>query len=444
MSGVAASVIENRAVGSTLGWGKTLSYSAPTAAMSAAFFLNQFYLLNFATDILLLAPGLVGVLLAISRIWDAISDPLVGRMSDRTRTRFGRRKPWIVGGGISFGLSVVLLWAPPASMGSAALAGWLGVLLIAFMTTGTAWSIPHQAWGAELAGTPHRRTGLFGFRLVFSMVGVAAAFGAMQAIANADSPREMASQLALYGGGSIACVLIVPALFLDERSRREPEAPSGHLAVLGRMLARPAARRLLGARLASNIGTGAQGTIAPYTAIYLLERPDLIGVLPATYIVPLIVSIPLWVVAARRYGRTVVWVGSMLVGAVAHIGLFWISSDTLVIAILLTGLVGFTAGSAGSVGPSLLADLIDLEENETRERSDGVYFAVWEFVEKTAGAIIVIFVAMALQVAGFEANARQGAAADFAIRFCLAIFPALMLVMASACLWQRRRSIRSS
>ncbi len=132
-----------------------------------------------------------------------------------------------------------------------------------------------------------------------------------------------------------------------------------------------------------------------------------------------------------------VWRGSMVGGAIAHLGLFWIAADALPHAIVLTALVGFSAGSAGSVGPSLLADLIDVDEAETRERSDGVYFAVWEFVEKTAGAFIVVFVAASLQISGFEANASQAAGADFAIRFCLSLFPAAMLLAASACLRTR-------
>jgi GPH family glycoside/pentoside/hexuronide:cation symporter len=437
---VSASILTRAgpASGATLSRADTLAYILPAAGVAAPFFLIQFYFLNFATDVLLVAPGVIGVWIAASRIWDAVSDPLLGHWSDRTRTRLGRRRPFLIGGALAVGATLVLVWSPPQGLAPLALSAWLGVSLLAFMTATTAWSIPHQAWGAELVRAPHLRTRLFGLRQVCSMLGVAAAFGAMQLVVNADSPRETATQLALTAGLAIPLLLLLPPLLLRESPReRAPQRGRPAREILA-IVADPGGRRLFGARLAAMIAMGSQGAIAPYLAIYVLERPDLIGIFPVFYIVPSIVSIPLWIGISRRVGRIRTWGGSMLAAVVFYALLFFVRVDGLVEAALLIALVGFASGSAGPIGPSLLADLIDRDEARTRQRRDGIFFAAWEFTEKTAGAIVVMVVAAALQLSGFEPNVAQGASADFAIRCCLSLFPAAMMGIATTLLWRLR------
>jgi GPH family glycoside/pentoside/hexuronide:cation symporter len=93
------------------GWGGIALYSIPALGVAAPSMFVQFYFLNFATDGLLLAPAAVGAILAVGRIWDAISDPLVGYGSDRTRTRWGRRRPWMAIAAPATVLSFVALWS---------------------------------------------------------------------------------------------------------------------------------------------------------------------------------------------------------------------------------------------------------------------------------------------------------------------------------------------
>lgn len=426
------------ASGASLSLKQTLAYGLPAAAASAPFFLLQFYFLNFATDVLLVAPGMIGAWIAASRIWDAISDPLIGHWSDRTHTRFGRRRPWLFVGAFAIGMALVLVWSPPPALVGIGLSLWLGLSLLAFMTASTLWVIPHQAWGAELVRDPHLRTRLFGVRQICSMFGVAAAFGAMQLLANAESPRETAAELATLAALAIPLLLLVPPLVLQEPPRAT-RAPRGRpLGEIRSMLGSETGRRLFAARLTATIAMSTQGAIAPYLAIYVIQRPDLIGLFPVFYIVPMIASVPIWITVSRRFGRIRTWSASMFVASLLYVGLFFIRADGLTQAAVLLGLVGFASGTAGPIGPSLLADLIDRDEARTRERKDGMYFAAWEFTEKTAGAIAVMVIAAALQLAGFEPNVTQGEAADFAIRCCVSVFPASMLLTAAALLWRLR------
>ena len=96
-------------------------YSSPVLGVFMASMLVNFYLLKFSTDVLLIGPAVIGFLLLIARIWDAVTDPAAGWLSDRTSTSMGRRRPWLLGSALPLGASIVMLWSPPESLTGSAL-----------------------------------------------------------------------------------------------------------------------------------------------------------------------------------------------------------------------------------------------------------------------------------------------------------------------------------
>ena len=134
--------------------------------------LVNFYLLKFSTDVLLIAPAVVGTMLLLARFWDAITDPLAGWLSDRTHTRLGRRRPWLLGAALPFAASVVMLWSPPADLEETALIAWVGVAILLFYTAYTAVRIPHLAFAAELDRGYHERTRVFAVLQAVEGIGV--------------------------------------------------------------------------------------------------------------------------------------------------------------------------------------------------------------------------------------------------------------------------------
>ena len=95
---------------------RLLAYGLPVAGFSFYLMFVQIYFLKFATDVLLLAPAAIGALFGFGRIWDAVSDPLAGTWSDRTRTRLGRRRPWMILGLPMLGFSFAMIWRPPDAL----------------------------------------------------------------------------------------------------------------------------------------------------------------------------------------------------------------------------------------------------------------------------------------------------------------------------------------
>ena len=407
---------------------QTLAFGVPAIAMTGPALFIQFYLLNFATDVLLIAPAVMGAILAGTRIWDAVSDPAVGYLSDRTRSRLGRRRPWMLAGAPAAALAFVAVWSPPAGLGGAMTLAWLAIALLAFTTAATCWSIPQRALGAELSDDPHVRSRIFGTAYMAALTGAALSFGGMQIVANAADPRTTAVVLASAVAVGMAVLLLIPPLALRERPEHQGRGAAHPVRAVRDVLRSPHARRLLFVWFVDQLGLAAQGSVAPFMTIYILERPDLMGVMPAFFIGPLIASVPIWIRLSRRFGRKRVWLLAMLGASVSYLSLAGIQADDLVLAGVMLASAGFFTGCGGPIGPSLLAAVIDDDERRTGERKEGVYFAAWAFVEKLGGAVVVLVVGMALQLSGFEPNQPQGPAANLALRACLGLLPCVMFL----------------
>jgi GPH family glycoside/pentoside/hexuronide:cation symporter len=149
-----------------------LIYALPAASLGFMGALVSIYLLKFSTDVLLIAPGLMGLLFGLSRLWDAVSDPLAGYWSDRTRSALGRRRPWLLAAALPLALLFAALWSPPAALGPTALTIWMGAAIVLYFTAQTAVGIPHMALGAELTNGYHERSRVFGARMLFEFVGI--------------------------------------------------------------------------------------------------------------------------------------------------------------------------------------------------------------------------------------------------------------------------------
>jgi GPH family glycoside/pentoside/hexuronide:cation symporter len=407
-----------------LGWLGIGLYGVPAVAIAAPVFFVQFYFLSFATDVLLLAPVTVGGILAAGRVWDAVSDPLAGYGSDRTRSRWGRRRPWMLLAAPVSGLAFAALWNPPSAFDSPrALPVWCAFWLFALTAAVTAWGIPHQALGAELSDDPHTRHRIFGVRFVTSLAGVALSFGGMQLVGNAEDPRAAASSLSWAMAAAMAVLLAFPAVALRERSDRVRAGMATPLRAARDVVGNADARRLLAVWFIAQLGMVSQGVVAPYMSTYVMKRPDLIGILPALFIGPLVASVPVWIALAHRFGAKRVWRASMFAGAAAYSALFWLPADGFAWIALLLGAAGFLTGCGGPLGPAFLASVADAESRRTGERREGIYFAAKEFVEKASGAAVALVAGVVLQLSGFVPNAEQEPGTLIAIRACLSFLP---------------------
>ena len=403
--------------------GVLLAYAPPVAGLGVCLFFIQFYFLKFATDVLLIAPAATGLLFGLARVWDAVSDPLAGYWSDRTRTRWGRRRPWMVAALPLLALSFTLVWSPPAALSGGALLLWTGAALFAFYTAYTIYFVPHQSLGVEITTDHHDRSRVFGMRHAAWMLSMMGAFAVMGWVDGSDDPRTMAARVAPLVAIAAVVVLVVPPLWLRERPEYWGRAGESPYAAIRDVLRNRHARPLLGVWFVESLGGAVLGVLSPFVTEYVVGRPDLIAHVPAVFLAAAIVAIPVWVWLSRRFGKRSVWLVAMLGVAFSFGGTFFVEKGDLATLFGLLTIAGFCFGCGGAIGQSILADVIDFDEYTSGERKEGAYAAAFGFALKSGAGLTIMVTGVALQLSGFDPNAPQSETALLTLRGVFAAAP---------------------
>jgi GPH family glycoside/pentoside/hexuronide:cation symporter len=401
-------------------------YALPVVPMGFMFILIGFYLLKYTTDVLLIDPAVMGTLFGLSRIWDAAADPLIGYLSDRTRTRLGRRRPWMLAGALPLCGAFWMLWSAPSGLGGIALTAWMGVALVLFYTAMAVVDVPHAAFGAELSDRYHERTRIFGIKRLLFGFGTLGAVAGVAAFDAAADKRWVAGALALAGAAiGLACV-VWPATRLRERPEHQGRGADRPFVAIGDVLRNPHARLLLVVFLIQQLGIVALTGAMPFLTEYVLRTPQHTSLYLAAFFVASLVGIPIWMRIARGRDKKHVLMASMLLAALA-IGMLVFAGEGDVTFVLVVAALGGLAAAGGDViGPSLQADVIDWDELETRQRKEGTYFATWAFAAKSAGGLASMAIGWSLAGMGFVPNAPQSEGAQLGLRVVAALFPAVL------------------
>ena len=300
-----------------------LAYSYPTAGASFVSFLLGLYLFKFATDVLLIAPAAMGIIYGLARIWDAVSDPMAGYLSDRTQTRLGRRRPWLLASVLPIAVVPVMVWSPPSSIDGVALLAWMTVGILAYETALTIFFVPHAALGAELSMDHHERTRVFAFRQVAWSLGFLACVGAVHLLTTAEDKRTMAFVLSSVGGGVSAVFILYGVLRLRERAAHLGRGGERPFRAFGDVLRNPHARLLVIVFLIESLGTATLGIMAPFFMQYVSGAEWAYSLLLLFHFVPSLLVIPLGVVLSKRFGKKNLWAISMAFSALAYFGMFF-------------------------------------------------------------------------------------------------------------------------
>ena len=183
------------------------AYCLPMIGMNAIGILASIYLMKYCTDVLLMAPVAIGMILGLGRVWDAVSDPMAGYLSDNSKARRGRRRAWMYASALPILGATMMLWAPPALLTEATLILWVGFAYILYETASTAFWVPYGALGMELTPDYHDRTRLFAYRHILGAVGLGVGLGLVWLLRTASEPRSMALAVSFAGGVFVAGLL---------------------------------------------------------------------------------------------------------------------------------------------------------------------------------------------------------------------------------------------
>jgi GPH family glycoside/pentoside/hexuronide:cation symporter len=369
--------------------------------------LNRF-LMFFYTDTLRLSPTAVGVMILVSKAWDAITDPAMGYVSDATRSRWGRRRPYVLLGAAPMGLCYALLFAPPPFSGGGMLAYMLLVSL-ALYTCFSVYTVPYYAWGAELARDYHERTAVVQVRALLGLFGgVAGAAVPMLIVARYADPRAGFAAMAAALGTVIAVAATLPGAALRDRGEeRVGTASVAHFLDGLRHTFANRDFRLIFATFCLMTIAMAMGTAIQLVVVkYRLRMYEQFPLFALTFGISLALSFPLWLGLSRRLGKSGAMQLGLVLGCIAPFGWVLVQPGQVGAMVLFMVAAGAVTGSL-TLAASQAIDVVDLDELHTGERRAGAYFGIWAFGLKLATAIGQFLGGALLDVVGYVPDAPQ-------------------------------------
>lgn len=414
-------------------WATVFSFGMPGLGAGYMYLMLSLYVMKFATDVLLIAPAIMGLIFSASRIWDAISDPLVGYLSDRTRIRYGRRRSWILASTLPIGAAFIMVFAPPQGLSGAGLAIWMGVAVIGFYSAMTVFFVPHLSLGAELSSNYHERSRLFGVRHGFYTFGSILSLISFYILISAEQQgqavvREAAYQLALLASVVMVVLILLSVGQLRERADYQGRVNANPFHAFRDVWRNPHARLLIIVTFIEHVGSAAIGALTLYVAQYVVGAPLWAPVMILCYMIPSSLSVPMWIPLSRRFGKVRLWMFSMVLTGCSFGAMFalpFLDGVGFKIGYICVAafFAGLAAGCGGTLSPSIQGDVIDYDEMVTGERKEGSYFAAWNFVYKGATGVMLLLTGFVLQLSGFVPNQPQSMTVQVAMVTLYGLFP---------------------
>ncbi|MEM6423558.1 MAG: MFS transporter [Cyanobacteria bacterium P01_H01_bin.119] len=422
-----------------------LSYGIGELAGALPTSANAFLLLFFLTNVAGLAPSLAGAVILVSKVWDAVSDPVIGWLSDRTRSSLGRRYPWMLAGAVPLGLlTMIQWWLPPTNQQWLLFTYYATAGVLAF-TAFTAVQLPFSALAAELTQGYDARISLISFKSGFSIVG--SIFTLVLARIIFEQVDNPAFQYITLGG--INGTLVIVAILLcvlgtlpryRAARRRHPEVGVVTSTSLIKQIGVATQSRpfllVIGLYLCSWTGVQVTAVVLPYFVVDWMGLSEQYFIQMALVVQGTAVTTMYgWNMIGRRTGKRSIYFMGIPVTLIGLVGLFFIQPGQVGAMYGLGFLAGIGVATVYLVPWSMLPDVVDLDELTTGKRREGIFYGFVVFLQKIGIALAVFITGRILDWAGFipsvagEPSPVQPDSALWAIRMIMGPLPVITLLL---------------
>jgi GPH family glycoside/pentoside/hexuronide:cation symporter len=391
----------------------------------------QFFLMKFYTDAALISPALAGNALLIGKGWDAINDPLFGWISDRTKSRFGKRRVFMIFGAIPLGIATALLWFVPASDRISAFF-WILATFILFDTLWTLTNVPYYALTSELTDDYDERSSLTTYRMVMAVPAYLVGAALTPAIVGLFALQQTGyAFIGIAYGVLAAAALLISAAGIRERKLVAVSAPEpSPFKSLSIALKNKPFARLCVIYFVINISFALIKILMVYYIEYQLLMKAETSLVMGLMLICVTIALPFWQWVARKMDKGPAYALGMLVGGLAVILTFFLPHESTGLIYLIAALAGFGFAAQWIFPWAMVADVADYDRADTGEQRSGMYYGVWGLVTKVSEAVALVTVGWILTGFGYVPNVEQTSQALLGIRLFFGLIPAAIIFVA--------------
>ncbi|HEY9162636.1 MAG TPA: MFS transporter [Desulfomonilia bacterium] len=412
-----------------------LGYGVGDLGANIVFTTVNFFLMYFLTDISLLSASLAGLSMMAVRLVDACTDPMIGYLSDRTHTRWGRRRPYILFGSIVAGVFFWLLFTRLDIQSPILKFAYFTFIYLVFFVSYSAVNVPYSALTPDMTRNFNERTNLTGYRMSCAIIGSLVAAGATKMLVGKfpDEATGFSMVALIYGAAFIVFSSIVFFSVKETGSSAAPEDTGSALRLyIGAFRNMPFVLAALTYILHTVAVVIISSTLVYYFKYYICKESHLSTIF-LTLLGIAVLCIPVWVTISKKTGKKFAYNTGMVIFAAAIFGIFFVSPGQIAMIYILTGIAGFGFSTFFVLPWAIVPDTIEYNEYMTGQRNEGIFYGIWSFGPKLGSALASLLVGLALSISGYIPNAAvQPDCVLLGIRVVLCIIPVAIILLGVA------------
>jgi GPH family glycoside/pentoside/hexuronide:cation symporter len=396
-----------------------LLYGSGDWGISSISMMRSIFYAIYLTDVVGLEPRLASFGALIGIVWDAVNDPIIGILSDRLHTRWGRRRPFLLWFAIPFGLSFVILWSAPNWESQTALLIYVTLSFMLADTLQTLVGVPFVSLTPELTSDYDERTTLTSFRSFFQLAGALTVVVTAPAIvdrvlASGGSQQQGFMLVGAIFGGLGAIPLLLIGLFVRERSTPEQIESIPFRETLRAAWQNIPFRYAVGIHMLNWSAVDMIVVAFPYFLLYWVARGNLLasvhifgfdlayesaffGILMSVCIL----FIPFWLWLARWRNKREAYMLGMSFWVTVQLMIFTIQPGSTTFLLTIAALAGIGVSAAYTLPDSIFADVIEWDELRTRRRQEGIFYGIRTLIRKLTGALVIFITLQLLGWSGY-------------------------------------------
>jgi GPH family glycoside/pentoside/hexuronide:cation symporter len=385
----------------------------------------------FLTDVVGVRPAIAGIAILIGRVWDWINDPLFGYISDRTRTRWGRRRPYLLFGPIPFAAAFILMWWRPPIQNDIALVAYYAFVYVLYDAAATMIYMPYFALTPELTSDYDERTSITSVRAFFSIIGSLVAFTIPFKIINGFSPDHASNVLLMGVVFGIIAAIPLYLVFFGTRERPEfmnQKQPGLIESIRASFQNRPFIFSAI-IYLVTWVTVDILETFLIYFIKHVVNRESSTDLIMGTIFVVAIIALPLWTWISHQLNKRLAYIIGMAFFASVLLVMINLTSVTpLWLLLILCVLAGIGVSAAHVIPWAIIPDAIEYGELKTGKRYEGMFYSLISISQKMASSAAIPLALVILDITGYIPNsAQQPANAVLGIRILTGPIPAITL-----------------